>query len=131
MIEPAIRHPQKAAIEILADRLGLPKAQSQQDWEFEVAEAFELPRYLALYQEVQGEDDLRFVLADIIIQAFEDSDFELSENVDWLTFLSFLADRIDIHGWQIWYWASWEVELEDAWRVSPFMRALCETHFVD
>lgn len=129
MFEPPMRHPTKEAIDFIANRLDLPNYPEMQDWEFEVSEPSGLPQYLTLFEEVRGRDDVRFVLADMIIQAFESADFELSANSDWVAFLSSLSERIDIHGWQIWYWASWDVELEAAWRVSPSMRELCETHF--
>ena len=129
MIEPPVRHPTRAAIDFIADRLGLPNIPGMQDWEFEVSDPADLPRYLALFEEMHGEDDVRFVLADMIIQAFESSDFELADNPDWQKFISSLMDRIDIHGWQIWYWAAWDVELEEARRVCSIMRDLCEKSF--
>lgn len=61
--------------------------------------------------------------------AFEESDFDLGTNPEWSAFLARLVENIETHGSQIWYWASWDVELEDAWRVAPFMRKMCETHF--
>lgn len=131
MIEPEIRHPTAQAIDFIAKRLDLRNEPCMQDWEFEVSDPADLPRYLALYEEMLAEDDVRFVLADMIIQAFEDSDFELSTSPDWSAFVSSLVDRIDLHGWQIWYWASWDIELEEAWRVSSAMRKLCETHLVE
>lgn len=100
-----------------------------QDWEVEVADPSDLPRYLDLFQEVD-EEDVRFTLADLIIQAFESSDIDLSACQAWAGFLSRLAENTGTHGWQLWYWASWDVGPEDAWRVSPFMRALCKEHLV-
>jgi len=100
-----------------------------QDWEFEVAEASDLQRYLSLFEEVAGQEHVRFTLADMIIQAFENSEFDIETNPEWTASLVNLAENIGIHGCQIWYWAAWDCELEDAWRVTPFMRALCETHF--
>ena len=131
MIEPEIRHPTGQAIDFIAKRLKSRNEPGMQDWEFEVSEPTDLPRYLALYKEVLREDDVRFVLADMIIQAFEDSNFQLSANPDWSAFLSSLSERVDLHGWQIWYWSCWDSEMEEAWRVSSAMRELCEAHFVE
>ena len=100
-----------------------------QDWEFEVVEASDLPRYLALFEEVVGQEDVRFTLADMIIQAFEDTGCDLETTPEWKAFLVRLVENIEIHGSQIWYWAAWDVELEDAWRVAPYMRKMCEIHF--
>ena len=130
MIEPPIRHPTGRAIDFIAKRLNLRNEPGMQDWEFEVSEPADLPRYLALYEEMLGDDDVRFVLADMIIQAFEDSDLEFSTNPDWNVFLSSLTDRLEVHGWQIWFWSSWDIQLEEAWRVSFAMRELCKIHFV-
>ena len=130
MIEPPHRHHTAAAINFISSQLGLRNEPGMQDWEFEVAEASDLPRYLALFEEVAGQDDVRFTLVDMVIQAFEESDFDLASNSEWTAFLIHLVENIQIHGCQIWYWASWNVELEEAWRVTPFMRALCEIHFI-
>ena len=131
MIEPPIRHPTGRAIDFIAKRLNLRNEPGMQDWEFEVSEPADLPRYLVLYEEVLAEDDVRFVLADMIIQAFEDSNFQLSANPDWSAFLSSLSERVDLHGWQIWYWSCWDSEMEEAWSVSSAMRELCEAHIVE
>ena len=129
MKEPPFRCSTGLAIGFVADRLGLQIDPHSQDWEYEVAHASELPRYLALFRDVAGDDDVRFVLADMIIQAFDDLDVDLRTDSQWTMFLSALEENIETHGWQIWYWSNWDGDLEDSWRVSPFMRALCEAHF--
>ena len=129
MIEPPLRHHTAAAIDFISHQLGLRNEPGMQDWAFEVAETSDLPRYLALFEEVVGQEDVRFTLVDMIIQAFEDTGCDLETNPEWKAFLVRLVENIEIHGSQIWYWASWDVELEDAWRVAPFMRKMCETHF--
>ena len=130
MKEPEIRHHTKAAREFIADRLGLRDDPDMQDWEIEVSEVSDLPRYLALFYDVSKAEDVRFTLADMILEAFEQSNADLDATPEWGVFLSTLAERIDVHGWQIWCWAAWEVALQDAWRVTPYMRSLCRAHVV-
>ena len=102
MIEPPFRCSTGHAISFVADRLGLQIDPHSQHWEFEVAQASELPRYLALFRDVTGDDDVRFVLADMIIQAFDDLDVDLQTDSQWAQFLSTLEENIETHGWQIW-----------------------------
>ncbi|MDC0657618.1 hypothetical protein N6L27_06400 [Leisingera sp. SS27] len=129
MIEPPLRHHTAAAREFISTRLGLRDDPGMQDWEFEVAEVSGLPEYLALFEKVTGQKDVRFTLADMIIQAFEDTGTDLASDPQWAAFLGSLADDIEIHGSQIWSWASWDVPLNEAWNVAPFMRTLCKVHF--
>jgi len=130
MKEPPIRYATRAAQDILAERLGVTIDPYMQDFEHEVLQASELPRYLALFQEYHGQDDLRFSLAELILGAFEDLAVDPATNADWQGFVTALVARLDVHGWQIWYWASWDSDdLEDAWHISPMMRALCREHF--
>lgn len=124
MSNPAIRHSTKEAIEFIAKHLGIKNNHRMQDWEFEVAEAADLDKYLALFYEVSGQDNLRFTLASMIIQAFEDGVVDLDVDQSWKAFVSDLSKNIELHAYQIWYWACWDVELVQAWRVTPHMRAL-------
>ncbi|MDF1668988.1 MAG: hypothetical protein P1U83_05175 [Roseovarius sp.] len=96
-----------------------------QDWELEVANPLDLDRYLTLFAEVINKDDLRFTLADIIIQAFEETGLDLELDARWRPFLDELVENMGVHAHQIWYWACFDVELEDVWRVAPYMRSIC------
>lgn len=124
MSDPAIRHSTKEAIDFIAKRLGIKNDHRMQDWEFEVAEAADLDKYLALFSEVSEHDNLRFTLASMIIQAFEDDVVDLDVDQSWKAFVSDLSQNTELHAYQIWYWACWDVELAKAWRVTPYMRAL-------
>ncbi|WP_171212088.1 hypothetical protein [Ruegeria sp. HKCCA5426] len=115
--------------DFISERLGLRNGPSIQDWEFEVVDSTDLGVYLKLFDEMSGREDIRFTLADMIIQAFDESGLDLKTNPEWQEFLKTLSREIDIHASQIWYWANWEVQLEDAWDVTPYMRSLCQTHF--
>jgi len=95
-----------------------------QDWAWEVADSSDLDEYLTLFAELEGDEDLCFTLADMIIQAFEDITPSLKDDPRWNSFLARLLEQSDIHAYQIWYWASFDIDLEDAWDVAPFMREL-------
>ncbi len=127
--EPPIRHPTTAAIEFIATRLGLRNEPGMQDWEFEVAEAEDLNRYLSLYAEMSDMEDVRFTLADMILQAFAETEENLELDPRWTSFCNDLVENIELHAYQIWYWSSWDVNLEDAWKVTPYMRELYKAHF--
>ena len=122
--EPQQRHWTKASIEFLSSRLALPYEPTMQDWAWTAADAKDLDKYLLLFSEVIAEPDIRFTLADIIIQAFEDVGGELDRDHRWQMFLSELERNFEIHACQVWYWSAFENDLNDAWRVSPQMRAL-------
>ncbi len=124
MKEPPERYWTRASIDYLAGRLSLPDTPDMQDWAFQVAEPSDLDLYLALFAELQGNEDLRFTLADIIIQAFESAHEYLDDDPRLADFLNDLLANFDTHAYQVWYWASFDVDLEDAWSVAPFMRSL-------
>lgn len=131
MTEPEVRFHTEDAIKFVSRRLGLPNLPVTQDWAFEVVKPSHLDRYLSLYEETSGEDDVRFVLADMIIHAFEYSDVDLDSDDRWIGFLRSLIGNVDLHAYQICYWAALGDPPELAWRVSPSMRAVCEVYFSD
>jgi hypothetical protein len=64
-----------------------------------------------------------------IIQSFEDSDARLESDVRWLRTLELLDANIHLHGFSVWYWSCVDAtDLNDAWRVTPFMRELLAKH---
>ena len=131
MVVPAVRFHTQGAIEYISERLSLPNEIHLQNWAFEVVNPAELDRYLSLYEETKGQEDVRFVLADLIINAFEYSDVDLDKDDRWIWFLKSLIAEIDLHASQICHWAALGDPPELAWRVSPSMRAVCEVYFSD
>ncbi|MAY88120.1 MAG: hypothetical protein CML02_15575 [Pseudooceanicola sp.] len=129
MIAPPFRFPTNSEIDFIANRLGLRNDPNMQDWAIEVAEASDIPRYLALFQDAGINEEVHFALAEMTIQAFEDWTYEapnpdLNSNPEWAWFLSYLAENAKVHEWQIWCWAGWDSSLDDTWAVAPFMRRL-------
>jgi hypothetical protein len=124
------RHPTRAAIDRLAARLGLRNEPQMQDWEWEVADAERLDEFIALYGDPQLSEDERFTLMETIIQSCEDLGDALEGDPRWSKVQALLEEHLDLHISSVWYWAALENDLDDAWRVSPFMRDLVEKHRV-
>lgn len=111
------------SIEFLSKRFNHPYDESQQDWPFEVADFSYLDGYLALYDDVSLDEDIRFTLADMIIQAFTYGS-DLSTDPRWDKFLLLLSENFSIHAYQVWYWAAKGSPETDRWKVSPWMHDL-------
>ena len=124
MKQPEFRFWTTASEVYLSDRLGLTYDSSMQDWPYEIADASRLTEYLNLFSAEAGNSDVRFTLADVIIQSFEDLDHDLNADERWRAFLDDLSKDFEGHAFQIWYWSSFERDMKDAWRVAPYMRAL-------
>ena len=127
MKKPPERYWTKEAIDLVASRLDLQNEPRMQDWAYQVAEAENLDQYLALFEEMCGHDDERFVLADIIIQAFEELGETVQTDVRWNSFVSELGSNTTLHGHQFWYWSALDTPLNDAWNVRPKCAALQKT----
>jgi hypothetical protein len=124
--KPLERYWTREAIDFVADQFDLQNEPWMQDWAYQVAEANKLDQYLAFFEEMRGYDEVRFVMADIIIQAFEDIGRNLHQDTRWTKFLRELLKNVELHAHQIWYWSSFETSLEEAWDVSPDIRLLAE-----
>ena len=124
MKKPPDRFWSRSAIDFVAKRLGLRNSARMQDWPYEVADPKDIDRYLILFGEVDGRDDVRFVLADMIIQAFEELGGATAADARWRWFLSAVGRRPELHAHQIWYWSDFGRPLSEAWNVAPDMREL-------
>ena len=118
------RYPTRAAIDSLAARLGLRNEPNMQDWEWEVADPARLDEFISTYRDPELSEDERFTLMETIIQSCEDLGDGLSDDGRWGEVRALLEEHIDLHICSVWYWASLETDLVDAWQVSPFMRGL-------
>ena len=68
---PPERYWTSASIAFLSEKLALPAGDYHQDWPYVVADPAALDAYLALFNDGSIDGDIRFTLADIIIQSFE------------------------------------------------------------
>ena len=111
------------SIEFLSKRFDHPFDGTQQDWPYEVADFSYLDTYLALYDDMSLDEDIRFTLADMIIQAFANCS-DLSTDPRWNQFLVRLSENFSIHAYQVWYWAAKDSPEAARWKVSPWMHDL-------
>jgi len=127
--EPEPRYPTRAAIDALARRFGLANHPGMQDWEWEVADAERIDEFLAAYAGGELTDDERFTLMETILQSFEQLPHPADEDPRFPRLLGLLERNAALHRHTIWYWAAYQSgDLDDAWSVTPHMRALMARH---
>lgn len=129
MKQPKLRFVTRKAIEDLTINLNLQYTLSDyQDWEFIVGKSEDIEEdiedYINYYTNESDEDN-KFALMEIIIQATED---QTTEN-DFLKYLkiviNLLKGNFHLHEYSVFYWSCFENKnIEDCWKVSPFMREL-------
>ena len=121
---PAFRCGTKEAIDALCIGLNLPCSETLQDWSYTVGRAQDIEQYIAYYEEIVDEDQ-RFVLAEMMIQAVEDQEDKELQIYYWQHVAPRLEKNFALHEFTIYYWAVFDNDaLEDCWQVTPWMRAL-------
>lgn len=125
MEQPKLRFVTQKAIEELTRNLNLEfDLEDYQDWEFIVGKSADIAKYIEYYISVI-DDDNKFALMEIIIQATEEQEVEndfikYSEIVQRL-----LSENFQLHEHSIFYWSCFDINnLEDCWRITPIMRSL-------
>lgn len=125
MKEPKLRFVTRKSIDDLTKNLNLQYTLSDyQDWEFIVGKSEDIEEYINYYS-TESDEDNKFALMEIIIQATED---QTTEN-DFLKYLKIvlklLKENFRLHEYSVFYWSCFENEnIEDCWKISPFMREL-------
>jgi hypothetical protein len=99
----------------------LPYNNLMQDWPYEVADSKSIQKYLDYYS-VVDDDDIKFTLMTMIIQAVNDQQSSEKLKFYWGKVVPFLTKNFNIHEWTIYYWSSIGVSLENAWQIAPYMR---------
>jgi RimJ/RimL family protein N-acetyltransferase len=123
--EPEPRYPTRAAIDALAKRFGFETHPDMQDWQWEVADPARIDELLAAYESGELTDDERFTLMETILQSFEELPDALDEDPRLPRLLALLERNAVLHRPTIWYWCTYQNgDLDDAFQVSPYMRAL-------
>jgi len=74
-MEPTFRCGTRKAIDELAEELILPNDLTMQDWAYEIANPNDIDKYISHYG-LTTDDDKKFVLMKIIIQATEEQNTE-------------------------------------------------------
>ena len=119
-----MRHPTEFAIQSLAKRFNLPNTPTMQDWEYEVADSNRISEFLQAYVEEQFNEDEKFVLMEILIQSFADSDRDLTQDIDWQCLLNLLEKNIALHATTICYWSFGNIAYDLCWAVTPYLRRI-------
>lgn len=119
-----IRYPTQHAIETLAKRFNLPYDPRMQDWEYEVADSNRINVFLKAYIEEQLTENEKFVLMEILIQSFEDSDLDLAKDINWQCLLGLLEKNIALHATTICYWSLGNKAYDLCWMVTPDIRRI-------
>lgn len=122
--EPKPRYWTQDSEKELAKEFSLPHDISMQDWAWEVSDSTRLTEFFDGLDLYNDDDDIRFTLIDIIFQSLEESevDYNRSEIVSELA--HYLKRNFSVHEYQIWYWAVFDVESKDHFRISPLMRKI-------
>jgi len=123
------RFPTREAIDSLASRFGLRNTPEMQDWQWEVADPARLDEFLAVYLDGSLSDDERFVLMQMLLQCFEESDADLDSDPRWAQVVAALAARFELHACTVWYWGCADDGDRGAWfRVTPWLRRIFACH---
>ena len=129
MIEPKFRCGTKKAKYELADALDLPIDSTTQDWSFTVGNPEDIEKYISHYN-LTPDEDTKFVLMEIIIQATEDQVESTDFQKYWDNIKILLETDFLLHEYTIFYWSCFDSQnLENCWRISENMRALWNKHF--
>ena len=98
------------AIERLASDLALTLPDSfSQDWESQVASRGRSGDFVKAYREKQYDEDERFVLMRLIIQAFDEAlQFDESHEDAWREIVEMLLRDAALHESTIKYWCLWD-----------------------
>lgn len=123
MIEPKFRCSTNEAILKIAKELHLKYNSGMQDWEWEIANPKHIEKYIEHYKSLK-DDDEKFTLMEIIIQALTDQEEEELIKY-WKEVKEFLKANFGVHEYSIFYWSCFENEnVEECWQITPQMRSL-------
>ena len=122
--EPKFRCGTAKARNSLIAKFNLPHEDWMQDWPYEVSEPEKIDQYFKYYDQVTDEDE-KFYLMELLIQATDEQTEILKFNQYWLEVKTRLTKNFPIHEYTVHYWSSFENEnLEDSWNITPYMREL-------
>ena len=123
-MEPIFRCGTREAIDKLAEKLNLPNNLTMQDWSYTAGNPNDIEKYIYHYDETTDEDE-KFVLMELIIQATEDQEKQKLFTKYWNRVKFILEKDFNIHEYTIHYWSCFDNEdEEDCWKITPLMRQL-------
>ena len=121
--EPKYRYGTKKAIAELVAQYDYSYADWMQDWPYEIADPKEIENYFQHYVE-QTDDDKKFILMEMLIQALTDIENKNSFNRKWKLLKEMIIKDFKIHEYTIFYWSCFDQNLNDCWKISHYMRDL-------
>ncbi|HEY3405322.1 MAG TPA: hypothetical protein VGK59_18180 [Ohtaekwangia sp.] len=127
MREPEPRYETREAIDSLAKELQLHHDERMQDWSYEIANPGDVERYIEHYK-VTVDEDKKFVLMQIIIQAVNDQPDENSFLKYWDRIKGALIADLAIHEYTVFYWCLFNDDDNDIWTITPRMREIWNSH---
>ena len=123
-MEPAFRCGTRKAIDELAGELFLPNEMTMQDWSYEVANPDNIDKYISHYH-LTTDDDKKFVLMEIIIQAVEDQHTAVFFQKYCEIIKPILENDFKLHEYTLHYWACLDNENHaDCWKITPLIRQI-------
>ena len=125
MLEPKLRFVTLKAIKELTEDLNLTyELDDFQDWEYIVGKPIDIEKYINHYN-IEIDEDKRFALMEIIIQATVDQPTIENFKKYSATVEKLLIENFQLHAYTIFYWSCFDNEnIEDCWKITPNMRKL-------
>lgn len=123
-MNPIFRCGTRKAIEELATELNLPNDLSMQDWSYEVSNPNDIDKYISHYF-LTEDDDKKFVLMEMILQALVDQSYEQQILIYWDKIKPILTDNFNIHEFTVHYWKELtDNNFENCKTLTPLLRQL-------
>lgn len=130
-MKPTFRCGTKKAIDELAEELNLPNDLTMQDWSYEVSNPNDIDKYISHYY-MTTDDDKKFVLMEMILQALVDQPDEPQLMVCWKKVEPILTDNFNIHEFTVHYWKDLTDDNFDKCKIlSPLLKQLWTTKTLD
>ena len=126
-MKPIFRCGTKKVIEELAGELNLPNDFTMQDWSYEVTNPNDIDKYISQYL-LTMDDDKKFVLMEMILQAIIDQPDEQQILICWEKVNPILIDNFNIHEFTIHYWKDLtDSNFKNYKTLRPLLRQLWKT----
>ena len=96
---------------------------SDQDWTYTSAEPNKIDDYIHAYDTKVKNEDTKFSLMEMILQALTDQENGKLMNEKWNDVEALLTRDFKLHEYTIYYWCSWENDdINDCWEITPLIR---------